>query len=190
MGRYSIIAEISEELLRYLKKGLIPDLIPDDSQIGLCSPDDRGDYTVGVYLYDVKVDENFRVSGMQSRGYREQTYPPVYVELYYMIMIRSASDIQHRSLTEHRIIGRVLQVLHDNNIMKAAGFGSGGAPDMHIEMVHPEHSEIKDIWTSEKDAYRLSLFYKIAPAQIESEHVRSVSRVADVEIAVREHETR
>ncbi len=190
MGRYSIIAETGEELLRYLKEGLIPNLIPDDSQIGLCSPDDRGDYTVGIYLYDIKVDENIRISGMQSRGYREQTYPPLYVELYYMIMVRSASDIQHRSLTEHRIIGRIIQVLNDNNTMKAARFGSNDAPDMHIELVHPEHSEIKDIWTNEKDAYRLSLFYKIAPAQIESEHVRSVSRVADVEISIQEHETK
>jgi hypothetical protein len=186
MGRYSIIAEISEELTGYLKTGLIPDLIPDDSQIGLCSPDDRGDYTVGVYLYDVKTDDNIRISGMQNRGYREQTYPPLYVELYYMIMVRSASDIQHRSLTEHRIIGRIIQTLNDHNTMKAAKFGSSGAPDMQIEMLHLDRSEIKDIWTSDKDAYRLSLFYKIAPAQIESEHVRTVARVTDAEITVQE----
>lgn len=190
MGRYTIIAEVSEKLTDILKENLVPELLPDVSQVGLCSPDERGDYVVGIYLYDIQINENYRVSGMQSRGFREQSYPPVDLTLSYMIIVRSASDLQYRSLAEHRILGRIIQVFHDRNTLKAEEFGGGPAPDMRIEFLHPDRDDIKSVWTDEKDAYRTCLFYSVAPVEIESVHTRRVSRVTDVEITVKEEEKR
>ena len=190
MGQYSVIAEVGEALTDLLKKGLVPELLPDVSQIGLCSPDERGDYIVGLYLYNIQLNDSYRVTGMQNRGLREQSFPPIDLTLSYMVIVRSASDIQHRSAAEHRMLGRIIQIFHDNNTLRAEEFGSPTAPDMRIEMIHPSREEMKSVWTNEKEQFRTSLFYTVAPVEIESERTRRVGRVTDVEIRLEEQEKR
>ena len=40
MGRYTVIADISEKIVSLLCDGMVPDLIPDKNGIGLCGPDE------------------------------------------------------------------------------------------------------------------------------------------------------
>ena len=57
MGRYTVIADISEKIVSLLCDGMVPDLIPDKNGIGLCGPDEKGDFSVGIYLYDIEEAE-------------------------------------------------------------------------------------------------------------------------------------
>ena len=56
MGSYTIIADVSRSIVEMLRKTMIPEPIQKEEEIGLCSPNDRGNHILGIYLYDL--DEN------------------------------------------------------------------------------------------------------------------------------------
>ena len=187
MGKYSSIADISEILTDILVSGLSPELIQDSNAVMLCSPDDRGDAALGIWLYDVKESSEVRVNGMVDRGLREQAYPPAYLSLYYMITAYSSSDLKFRAAQEQRILGRAMQVLRDHNVIPAhtAGQGQSGL-DVRIELLDLEVREQREIWNGGEQAYRTSLFYRVSPVELESEKKRQISRVRSIEIGIEE----
>ncbi len=69
---------------------------------------------VGIHLYDIRESEELRVNTMIARGTEELQYPPSYVNLYYMITVTSTGDIKFRSGEEHKILGRIIQILADH----------------------------------------------------------------------------
>ena len=60
MGRHTIIADTGKRLVEILQEALVPGLIQNAAEIGLRSPEDRGDVSLGLFLYDV------RLSGISS----------------------------------------------------------------------------------------------------------------------------
>ena len=71
MGKYTSIAEVGMAIVRLLRKELVPDTLQNPDAIGLCSPTDRGDYMVGIHLYDIRESEELRVNTMIARGSQE-----------------------------------------------------------------------------------------------------------------------
>lgn len=188
MGRYSIIAEIDEYLVKLLADGLVPELLPDKNAVGLCNPEERGDLNVGIYLYDIQEDENFRVSGMVNHSMKEQAFPPTYLSLYYMITVWAASDIRFRAVQEHRLLGRILQILKDHNLWEATAFGSETTPNIRVEYLDMTMEEKGKIWNHPSAPYRTSLFFRVAPVSLDSARVREIHRVVAVEMQVKEQE--
>lgn len=188
MGRYTIIAEVGDYLVNVLADGLVPELLPDKMLVGLCSPEEKGDLNVGVYLFDIRENENFRVSGMINYSADRQAYPPTYLSLYYMITVWSASDIRYRAIQEHRILGRILQLLKDQNLWEAAAFGNEGAPDIRVELLDLTPEEKMRIWNQPTAPYRTSLFFKVAPVRLDSNKQRQINRVMSVDMQVKEQE--
>ncbi len=186
MGRYSIIAEIDEYLVDLLADGLVPELLPDKNAIGLCIPEERGDRMVGICLYDIQENENFRVSGMVNYNLKEQIYPPTYLSLYYMITVWASSDIRFRAMEEHRLLGRILQILKDKNLWESDGFGNEGSPNIRVEYQNMTPEEKAKVWSNPSIPYRTSLFFRIAPVCLDSIKTRSVSRVVAVDMQVKE----
>lgn len=190
MGRYTIIAEIDDYLVNVLADGLVPELLPDKTLVGLCSPEEKGDLNVGVYLYDIRENENFRVSGMVNHSLEKQTYPPTYLSLYYIITVWSSSDIRYRAIQEHRILGRIIQMLKDQNLWEAASFGSEGTPNIRIELLDLSPEEKIKIWNQPTVPYRTSLFFRIAPVSLDSAKERLINRVLSIDMKVEEQEGR
>lgn len=186
MGRYTIIAEIGEYLVNMLADGLVPELLPDRMLVGLCSPEEKGDLNVGICLYDIRENENFRVSGMVNYSLDKQAYPPTYLSLYYMITVWSASDIRYRAIQEHRILGRIIQLLKDQNLWEAAAFGSQGTPDIRIELLDLSSEEKVRIWNQPTVPYRISLFLRVAPVSLDSTREREITRVTSIDMQVKE----
>ena len=86
MQGYQAIARVSERLIAMLQEELVPDFIPQKDKIGLCNPADRGDTAVGIYLYDIMENEDIaRGRQMYNSNDRRMIYPPIYLNLYYMI---------------------------------------------------------------------------------------------------------
>lgn len=183
MAKYSIIADAGEALVELLCGGLVPELIPDKNGICLCSPAEKGDVSLGIWLYDIRESSEVRTSGLMDMGGREQRFPPMYLNLYYMLTAYASSDLKFRAAQEHRILGRAMQVLQDNNRIAAR---SPGDMDMRIELLSLEIQEQREIWSGGEMPYRTSLFYRVTPAVLESEKRVAVSRVRDVDITVRE----
>lgn len=187
MARYTAIAETGAMLARILREGMVPELIANGDAIGLCSPADRGDITLGIYLYDIRENEEIRVSGMLNTGVNTQKNPPVYLSLYYMITAYSASDVKFRSAEEHRLLGRALQILHDRNRIPMAEIGEGlTGIDLQIMLQNLTLEDKFKIWNMRDVQFRPSLFYKVSPVEVESTRERGIRRVTELTFEIRE----
>lgn len=183
MSNYIIISETGKALVKLLQKELVPDLIKNDAAIGLASPADKGDMILCIYLYDVKESESYRVSGMISSGETRQKFPPVHLTLSYMITAFSSSDVRFRSEEEQRILGRVIQVLHDYPTLNpnTMEFGAGGEEGIKLEMYKADLEEKMKVWNFPNLAQRLSLFYRMGPVSLESAKTKEIKRVQGIE---------
>lgn len=188
VGKYTILAEVSRHLVEVLTNGLVPEILTDKNEIGLCCPDERGDLVVGVCLYDIQENENYRITGMVNHNLQEQAYPPVFLSLYYRITVWSSGDIQYRAEEEYRILGRIIQLLRDENLWAAENFGNDNVPDIRVEYLETGLEEKMKTWNSSSLPYRTSLFYRIGPVSLDSARTRAVRRVMDVDIQVKEEE--
>ena len=187
MSSYSVISEVTSELMNRLKKGLVPDLIPDDHGVEMCSPSEHGDASLGIWLYDVKECEDIRVSGMLNNGIYHQKFPPMFLTLFVMITPYSASDLQFRAVQEQRILGRVLQILNDNAYIAADSVSGGDDSfDIKIELMNLEVQKQHEIWNTSGLPYKTSLFYKITPVEMSSEKIRSVTPVGELRLEIEE----
>lgn len=193
MGSYSMIAEVGNSIVRLLRDNLVPEVIANPDAIGLCEPQERGDYIVGIYLYDVRECDDVRATSMVNVGMARQKYPPMYVTLSYMITAYSNGDVKYRSGEEQKILGRVMQVLYDNalldsNTLEPLPKENRTSSDMNlrIQLQNLSYEEKQKIWNIPSKAYKLSLFYKVAPVEIESMRVKNITRVTEIGISYQE----
>ncbi|WP_288543834.1 DUF4255 domain-containing protein [uncultured Clostridium sp.] len=189
MGKYTSIAEVGMAIVRLLRKELVPDTLQNPDAIGLCSPTDRGDYMVGIYLYDIRESEELRVNTMIARGAQELLYPPSYVNLYYMITVTSTGDIKYRSEEEHKILGRIVQVLADYPCLDRETLEpvtSRKQLDVELSMQNLTLEDKMRIYSVPNAGYKLSLFYRAAPVEIESTKSRRTVRVMEAEFGLEE----
>lgn len=178
---YDMIAKVGKLLVEVLGRELVPDVLLHKNSIGLCTPGERGDFKLGIYLYDIQENQDVRASGMVNAGLHTQTYPPVYLTLSYMITAYSDSDIAYRVQEEQRILGRVIQVLRDYSVFSPAELGGGVDMPAQISFVRLEAHERENLWNHTNLPAKLSLFYRIQPVEIPSGRTREVSRVRDVD---------
>lgn len=188
MANYSVISDVSNAIVKILRENMVPEIILNSDAIGLCNPTDKGDIILGINLYDIKESTEVFTSGMKNIGMGKQKYPSSYMDLYYMITAFSSSDVKFRATEEQRILGKTIQVLRDNSIITADMMNSASAmtADTFIEMLRLEQDEKMKLWSVPNVAYKMSLFYKVHPIEIESERVREVHRVTDVDWTVKE----
>ena len=178
---YDMIAKVGTLLVELLGRELVPEVILHKSDIGLCSPGERGDFKLGIYLYDIRENQDVRAAGMVNAGLHTQTYPPMYVTLSYMITAYLDSDIKFRAQEEQKILGRVMQVLRDNPVFSQAELGGGVNMPAQIGLMQTGGYEKSDIWNHTNLSPRLSLFYCVQPVEIPSARTKEVSRVRDVD---------
>lgn len=183
MSDYTKIADTGNGILTLLKEALIPELLNSPDQIGLCSPEDHGDFAVGVWLYDVKEDANAQTHEMTNIGRNSQRYPSAYLTLYYMITLYLQSDLKYRAMQEHQIMGRIVQAFRDKAAMDPETLTpmevASGA-NIRIQMQNLDIEEKMRIWTIPNTAYRTSLFYTAGPVEIQSTRKKSVKRVQEI----------
>ena len=166
MADYTKIADTGNGILTLLKEALIPELLNSPDQIGLCSPEDHGDYAVGVWLYDVKEDTSIQAHEMADIGRNTQRYPSAYLKLYYMLTLYLQSDLKYRAAQEHQIMGRIT--------------GEPGGANIRLQMLDLDMEVKTRIWTVPNAAYRASLFYSAGPVEIPSTRMKSVRRVQEI----------
>lgn len=188
MGKYSVIADVSNKLANILTDKLVPELISDKNGIGFCSPQEKGDYVLGIHLYDVARDGELAFSGMLNQGLREQKFPPTVLALFYMITAYSKSDLKFRAIEEQKILGGVIQALADENIISGETLGNDAyRSDVRIEFLNLDLEEKQRIWNGGTNIYQASLFYKITPVELESTKSRTVARVKEFSIQTEEN---
>ena len=185
MGMYTIIADTGNCLVERLRGALVPDLIQNAGEIGLRSPEDRGDTVLGLFLYDIRPSEEVYQKRAVVTNDRIAK-PPVFLSLSYMITAYSQGDIQYRLPQDERILGRVIQYFHDNPIIPLEEVDARrmSGTELHIQMLKLDEDEKSRIWSFPNVGNRLSLFYRVSPVAIDSEISRKVTRVTDLDINV------
>lgn len=172
---------------------MIPEPILNKDSIGVCTPDEKGDFILGLYLYDIKESEEIRGNTMINRGMAYQKYPPTYLTLSYMVTAFSKSDIKTKFLDDQRILGRAIQVITDNAFININEITK--SPDLLIKQAKMELLSLSNedkikIWNNTNNPYRLSFCFSVTPVELESTRMRKVSRVIEVAANVEEKKNR
>ena len=189
MGSYTIISDIGNMITGLLKEEMVPEIIVSADAIGMCSPAEKENVSLGLYLYDVRESESLRVNGMQPDGQKRQKYPPMYLDLYYMLTAYSMSDAKFRASEEQRILGKAMQILHDHPSISSdtMTFGpSNSGETITIEMMQINTEEKVKLWNNPNTAYRFSLFYKVSPVPLDSTRSVPTTRVTSLDFTVEE----
>ncbi len=170
-----------------LRRELVPDVVAHTGAIGMCSPDDHGDMVVGVYLYDIGPNNDLVERGMITKDRHTQVFPSTFVTLRYLITVWSMGDQRYKTEEEHRILGRVIQVLSDYSVIGQTSSLYGTPMDTRIEMERIEPADKLRLWNFPNKPYQLSLFYRAQPVEITSRRTRLVpTRVRDIKLFIRD----
>lgn len=189
MANFSVVADIGNGLVKLLRSQMVPELIENSEGIGLCSPADKGDMSLGLYLYDIRESEEVMGEGMRPAGEAAQRFPSKFLSLYYMVTAYSSSDIKFRASQEQMIMGKALQVFMDNPVLDGEYLGEGGkrmAYPVRVEFLKLENEEKVKLWTFPDVAFKLSLFIKVSPVELESTRIKKAARVVSAEFAAEE----
>lgn len=183
MSDYTKIADTGNGILTLLKEALIPELLNSPDQIGLCSPEEHGDFAVGVWLYDVREDTSIQAHEMTNIGRNAQRYPSTYLTLHYMITFYLQSDLKYRAVQEHQMMGRIVQAFRDKAAIAPDTFmptDASNPANIRLQMQNLELEEKIRMWTVPNAAYRTSLYYTAGPVEIQSTRKKSVTRVREI----------
>ena len=183
MAGYSAISDVGNAIIKLLSRNMVPEIIPTADSIGLCSPDERGDLVLGVYLYDVHESDEIAGNRSSVTGEKSQRFPSSFLNLHFSITAYSTSDIRFRASEEQRILGKVTQIMSDNPVLQSEAITSSTYP-VRIEMQRMDSEEKMKLGNLPNMPKKLSLYYKVYPIEIESMRTKTITRVVDIDFEV------
>lgn len=188
IGGYTVIADVGASLLKLLRDQLSPDPVPRPDLIGMASPVDKGDFVLSLYLCSIRENGEARRNEMQPVG-GVLRYPPLAVDLHYLLTAHSTADLHTRTLDEHRVLGRVMQVLYDNSVLRSPyleGTLSENNEELRVTAESLSTDQLTQLWQFGDNPYKLSLAYRVGPVLLESNRVKPGPRVLERNITLRD----
>jgi len=185
MSDYMAIADVSYTLIDLLRNKM-DDLIDPDS-IALVSPEEiEGNDSVRLSLFLFQVIENVHMKNQEMQIINPATlkYPALILDLVYMLTSYPSSGIQdktERTKEEHSILGRAMQILHDNPIITnphLRGCLTDDGQELHISQTPLDLDNMTKIWsTFNNRPFSPSVCYLVANVRIESTREKEAKRV-------------
>lgn len=189
MSDYIAIADVGETLIELLRYNM-QDLVPADS-ISLVSPGEiEGKDSIRLSLFLFQISENIYLKNleMEAMGSSRLKAPPLVVDLYYMLTSYSPSGIQdrtERTIEEHRILGRAMQILHDNAVLTGSvlkGSLAANSYKLHMTLAPLSLDDMTKMWTTfQGKPFRSSICYLVTPVMIDTKREITVQRVVSKE---------
>ncbi len=183
MADYPIISDVSAYIVRTLREKMCPEPIPSPNNIEISSPLSQDvDYIVGLYLYDIVEDVQVTTPRLYERGRAELSKPPRPYALYYMVFINGSSQMGLKAPDIQKIIGRVAQIVNDNNSVRPDELQSWlttQEPPITLSQAKISLEEKVRVWQAINKPYQISLFYKAAPVYLSSGEIIATPRVVD-----------
>ncbi|MGP8322634.1 MAG: DUF4255 domain-containing protein [Methanosarcinaceae archaeon] len=185
MSDYTAIADVSCTLVDLLRNKM-DDLIDPDS-IAAVSPGDieaNDSVRLSLFLFQVIENAHMKNQEMQIINHAKLKYPPLILDLSYMLTSYPSSGIQdktERTKEEHSVLGRAMQILHDNSII-ADPFLRGCLIDddqeLHISQTPYNLDDMTKMWsTFQNRSFRPSVCYLVANVRIRSTREKEAKRV-------------
>lgn len=188
MADYPIIADVSAYIVRTLRQKMCPEPIPSPNNIEISSPASQDvDYILGLYLYDVREENDVTRPPQIQRGRVQLTVPPKPYSLYYMVFINGSSQMGLKAPDIQKIIGRVAQIINDNNSVlpnQLQSWLEADEPPIVLSQAKISLEEKVRVWSAINKPYQISLFYKAAPVFLSSEIVINTPRVTEAAFGV------
>lgn len=179
MADSTVIADVGRTLVQLFRDNMTPEPILHPEQIGLASPADPGDFALTVFLYAVEQSGINQQAFMVNSGTGSQQFPPMALDLSYLITAHSSAEMQTRALDEHQIMGRAIQVLYDNQLIRGSalqGTLADSDEDLKLEMME-QLSMHTAITLFPSKPYKMSFSFKVGPVYLDSARMRPVRRV-------------
>lgn len=163
----------------------------DRSDIALASPAVRGDggndWRLTLYLYDVTPSGHSRSDERPEPvpGEATPTDRPLVVDLQYLLTVHPASegtDGTQKTWEQHRVLGRAMQVLRDNAVIRGSDLRGSLADgeDLRLSITRESLNTVMDVWSTFPDqAYEPSVSYLVTPVAIESTRERPIERIVE-----------
>ena len=188
MADYTIIADVSSYIISVLRKRMCPEPIPSPNNIEVSSPASQDvDYILGVYLYDIKEENDVARPGLGQRGRVQLIQPPKPYSLYYMVFINGSGQAGLKDGDLQKIFGRVAQIVNDHNSVlpnELQNWLETQEPPIVLSQATISLEEKVRVWSAINKPYQISLFYKAAPVFLSSENVIVPPRVVDAEFGL------
>lgn len=161
------------ELTKILRKALADELNMTEEHIGMCMPKEEHNYSVCVYLYDLKKNSNMQTYKMISISATELKYPSSYYDLYYMIVPYSDCDFKYREEEELKIYDVLLQFLGDVHFLNVDR-------EIQFELCDMDFDSKTKVWAALNQPMRMAVYCKAGPVEIQSTKRKKISRVTDI----------
>lgn len=131
---------------------------------------------LNLFLYQVLENPFAKNQPWESLTDLEQRYPPLALNLYYMLT-PYASD----ALSAHQVLSHAMTLLHDHAIVSGAALSgslSTTVDQLAIVLCPTTLEELTRIWNALQSPYRLSVCYEVRIALMHSEILQTVTRVS------------
>lgn len=183
MADFSIISDVSNQILKFLRDSICPELIQSPEALILTSPTDKkSDYQMGLYLYDIQELREYQSHSMVNVRNSSAQYPPKPLTLYYAAYINGKAQMMSSSDNEQRILGRTIQALMDKGTLDDVT-GDNGEP-ASITLLPMSFEEKSKIWSTLNEPYQLAIYFSVAPVLLSSKRVRNFQRVVSVDVDI------
>lgn len=192
MSSYMVVAGVSEALRRVLWEEISADPevsqhFPSEQDIAFKNPTEtvrNPSNRLSLWLYQITENEFMKNQPME-RGNRQdqQHFPPLALNLSYLITPfanTNGSDSARRD-EDHLIIGKVLQVFHDNSTILLRDSVNDIAEELRIIFKRLTLEELTRIWEALREPYRLSVCYQVQVTRVDSRRVSTQARVIERE---------
>lgn len=181
--KYTVIKEVSELLRQTLWNGFEGDVdltahVPTINSIVLMNPTDAAKmdtHRLSVWLYQVQQNEFLRnvpperVPGDDMRT----SFPPLSLNLFYLI-----TPFTRRDDTDQMVLGRLMQIFHDNGILLLESVEEPGkSEELRIMLSHRDLRELAEVWEALQQPYRLSVCYEVRVPNIDSQRFLTAGRI-------------
>lgn len=188
MADYTIIADVSNYIVKTLRDKMCPEPVPSPNNIEISSPASQDvDYIIGLYLYDIKEETQLAPPPRLPHGKVQLKMPPRPYSLYYMVFINGSSQMGLKAPDIQKIIGRVAQIVNDNAAVyphHLQPWLDATEPPIVLSQAKMALEEKVRVWQAISKPYQISLFYKAAPVLLSSEIVVEPPRVSDATFGI------
>ncbi len=184
MAEFSIIADVSNAVLKMLRDNVCPEPVQVPEAVLLTPPTDKNsDFQLGIFLYDIKDLGEFR-SSVQTRNGNTKQNPDRPLSLCYMLFLNSKAQMTIGAETEQRILGRSLQALMDNpfiDVSLAHPYRTNDTANAAITLLNLTFDDKSKIWSSLSLPYQVGIFFQISPVMLSSRKTSEFVRVKSLE---------
>jgi len=175
---FQVIAAVSETLRDFLDAALTP--ISVDAQLNdLTTIPPTTQTLLTVFLFEIGEDPSARnrprVRDVELTGEVKLAKPPLALVLRYLLTPFSGDR-----LTDHKILGRVVQTLYEDSILSGPtlkGVLAGTNQALKITMAPLSLEERSRVWYAIQKPYRLSVSYEVRVVNLDPEQASRVQPV-------------